>query len=123
MIDAYTRLLERVADHADEATAEKAVSKLIAHLKSTGRAKMLPSLHKELHKIALRRQALAPRLEVANQKHRDTSLAEAKALGLTIEKTIVNPALISGWRALSHGTLVDRSGKNALLQLYRRITS
>lgn len=123
MIDAYTKLLEQVADHADEATAEKAVSKLVAHLKSTGRTKMLPSLYRELHKIALRRQALAPRLEIAHQKHKDESMKEAQAFGFFIEKTVVNPSLISGWRALSKGTLVDRSGKNALIELYRRITS
>lgn len=121
MIDNYTRLLESVAETGDEKLAEEAVWKLVAHLKSAGRAKMLGQILSELQKVNARRKALAPAVEVADKREERKALHAAAALGIKATKAEVNPSLISGWRARGAGLLVDRSGKGALVELYRHI--
>ncbi|MCI0597865.1 hypothetical protein L0Y34_02235 [Candidatus Parcubacteria bacterium] len=120
-MDEYTRVLEAVAETADEKTAEAAVQKLIAHLKSSGRMKMLPHIARELRKIGARRRLHAPHVEVASEKEKARALAEARAAGIDAKDVHVNRALISGWRARSAGMLVDESGKRALIDIYRKI--
>lgn len=73
---------------------------LIAHLKQTGRMKLLPRVLAELKAEATHREKLAPRRETATE----------------------NPALISGWRAMHDGRLEDHSGKGALVEIYRNVT-
>lgn len=123
MMDTYTRLLEAVAESKDEQVADEAVHKLIAHLKSTGRIKMLPQLLTELRLIAARRRSLAPILEVATPKEESAAVAALKAEGITPETVQVTPSLISGWRARANGKLIDRSGKRALIDIYQNVTS
>jgi|CXWL01.1.fsa_nt_gi F0F1-type ATP synthase delta subunit len=123
MIDSYTRTLEIVAETADEATAERAVQKLIVHLKSRGRTKLLPSISRELKKIQSKRKSLDAVVEVAHKDESKKALEEARAQGIDAQKTVVNTSLICGWRGRKDGLLVDRSGKRALVDLYRRITS
>ena len=122
MIDTYTRLLEAVAETEDKVAADAAVTKLIVHLKSAGRMNMLPKIARELRRVASRRQALRPRVEVASEKESSAALAAASALGITARHATVNPSLIRGWRAQSAGTLVDRSAKRALAQIYQKVT-
>ena len=71
----------------------------IAHLKRTGRMKLLPQVLREL------------RREEAN----------AKRLSPQKETVAENPALISGWRQIENGILTDRSGKSALIDMYKKI--
>ena len=122
MIDTYTRLLEAVAETEDKAAADAAVTKLIVHLKSAGRMNMLPKIARELRRVASRRQALRPRVEVASEKGSSAALAAASELGITASHATVNPSLIRGWRAQSAGRLVDRSAKRALTQIYQKVT-
>jgi len=72
---------------------------LTAHLKRTGRMKLLPRILKELQ------------------------VREAKTRALTSRKETVKdrPDLISGWRSIENGILTDRTGKRALLDIYQRI--
>lgn len=72
-----------------------------AHLSRTGRLKLLPHILRELKVEAERAKKLAPRKETAQQ----------------------HPSLISGWRTIEGGTLIDRSGKGALIEIYRQITA
>ena len=122
MIDTYTRLLEAVAETEDEAVADVAVKKLIMHLKSSGRMNMLPKIARELHKVAARRVALSPRVEVASQKEAASALVAAAAEGIVAKHAEVNPSLIRGWRAQAGGKLVDHSAKRALTQIYQKVT-
>ena len=122
MMDQYTRLLESAALANDERLADQAVHKLIAHLKSTGRMKMLPAVMTELTKLALRRKLLSPSLEVASEKERSIALKEAKEAGIEAAEAVVNPSLVSGWRGFSGGKLVDRTGKRALIDIYQKAT-
>lgn len=122
MIDTYTRLLEATAELEDKAAADAAVTKLIMHLKSAGRMSMLPRIARELKKVAARRQALAPRVEVAREKDAHEALTEAAKEGIVAKHADVNPSLIRGWRAQSHGTLIDRSAKRALVKIYQKVT-
>ena len=122
MLDNYTRLLEAVAETEDKAVADAAVSKLIMHMQHSGHTNMLPEIVHELRKIAARRHALTPRVEVANEKDSVEALREASVLGINAKRAIVNRSLIRGWRAHGGGKLVDRSAKNALLQIYQKVT-
>ncbi|HUY05341.1 MAG TPA: F0F1 ATP synthase subunit delta [Candidatus Paceibacterota bacterium] len=122
MIDTYTRLLEAVAETEDKAAADAAVTKLIVHLKSAGRMNILPKIARELRKVASRRHALRPRVEVASEKESAGALAAAAALGIDAKRATVNHSLIRGWRAQSEGKLIDRSAKHALAKIYQKVT-
>jgi F0F1-type ATP synthase delta subunit len=78
----------------------KDVEAFIAHLKRTGRMKLLPSVLRELKQQAARARLTAPRTETAKE----------------------NPSLISGSRTLADGRLTDNTGKRALLEIYKKIT-
>lgn len=123
MIDDYTRLLEAAAEVEDKAASDAAVTKLILHLKSAGRMKMLPEIARELRKVAARRHALRPTVEVAHKKEEAAALRAAAALGIMAKHASVNTSLIHGWRARSHGRLVDHSAKRALLHIYQNVTA
>ena len=73
----------------------------IAHLRRTGRLNLLPRVLRELREEEARAKRLAPRKETA----------------------LENPALISGWRSIENGLLTDRSGKSALIDIYKKITA
>lgn len=78
----------------------KDVEAFIAHLKRTGRMKLLPSVLRELKQEKARERLTAPRTESANDI----------------------PSLISGSRTLKDGLLTDSTGKRALLEIYKNIT-
>lgn len=78
----------------------KDADQFIAHLQKTGRLKLLPQVLRELRVAEARRAKLAPKKETAQE----------------------NPSLISGWRSIENGVLKDRSGKGALVDIYRNIT-
>lgn len=122
MIDNYTRLLEATAETGDKTASDAAVTKLILHLKSAGRMKMLPQIAQELRKVAARRHALRPRMEVAHEKESAAALRAAALEGIVVRQVRINPALIHGWRAQSGGKLIDRSAKRALEHLYQQVT-
>ena len=122
MIDAYAKLLEIVAETGDKQEADVAVSKLIAHLKSAGRLKMLPQIARELRKVAARRKALEPVVEAASEREGTDALTLAAKSGINAKKVRVNRSLIAGWRAREAGKLVDRSAKSALIEIYKNVT-
>jgi F0F1-type ATP synthase delta subunit len=122
MIDTYTRLLEAVAEVEDKEVSDAAVSKLIMHLKSSGRMKTLPQIARELRKVAARRHALRPVVEVAHQKESEAALRGAAREGIITTHTHVNHSLIHGWRARDKEKLIDHSAKRALLHIYQNVT-
>jgi F0F1-type ATP synthase delta subunit len=122
MIDTYTRLLEATAELEDKEASDKAVTKLILHLKSAGRMKMLPQIARELKNVAARRHALRPHVEVAHEKESAEALFAAAKEGIVARQASVNTALIHGWRARSGDKLIDRSAKRALLHIYQKVT-
>ncbi len=122
MIDDYTRLLEAAAELENKAASDVAVTKLILHLKSAGRMKMLPQIARELRKVAARRHALKPIVEVAHEKDVPAALRAAAHEGIVTRHANVNSSLIHGWRARSGGLLIDRSAKSALLHIYQKVT-
>ena len=123
MIDTYTRLLEAVAETEDKQVADTTVTRLIAHLKSSGRMNMLSKIVRELRKLAARRQALYPRVEVAHKNDSATALHAAATFGIIAEHAQVNSSLVRGWRAQGGGKLIDRSAKSALVQIYQKVTA
>lgn len=94
---------------------------LMAHLERKGRVKLLPSILRDLKVEQARATVTGATVEVAKEEDAKQALASAKAQGITAEKAQVNPLLLSGWRAREGGTLIDRSGKRALVDLYARI--
>ncbi len=113
-------LKEMVANGTDEASI---VDGLVKHLKLEGRTKLLPGILRELKGLQARAEAAAPRVEVASEEEAKNALLEAKAEGITAPHAVINPSLIRGWRAQENGTLVDRSAKKALVDLYQKITN
>lgn len=97
------------------------VTNLLAHLKAEGRMKLLPGILRELRSQQVRGEKLAPMLEVASEDEKVRATKEAKAEGIETKHVIVNDRLISGWRARSGSALIDRSGKQALIDIYRNI--
>ena len=100
---------------------DEVFTKLTEHLKATGRLKLLPQLLSELRRIEKRNEAHAPVLEAASEKEVKEAEAAAKKEGVSA-KAVVNPDLVTGWRLVGADILIDRSGKRALLDLYRAIT-
>lgn len=123
MIDDYTRLLEATAEIEDKAASDAAVTKLILHLKSAGRMKMLPQIARELKKVAARRHSFRSHVEVAHKKEEVAALRAATLAGINARHASVNPSLIHGWRAREGDRLVDRSAKRALLHIYQQVAS
>jgi F0F1-type ATP synthase delta subunit len=101
-------------------SAADLVKKLVAHLNETGREKLLPRILREFKRIEARAQTFGQELEVASDKVAASAAREAAELGITAEP-VVNPDLVTGWRARSGSRLIDRSGKRALIDLYRQI--
>ena len=73
----------------------------LAHLKRTGRMKLLPQVLRELKEEEARERLGAERVETAAE----------------------HPALISGSRSIKDGVLTDTTGKRALLEIYQKITT
>lgn len=121
MIDEYARILEAVALKGDPATEEEAVKKLIAHLVSSGRIKLAPAILREVKKIAARRIALHHAVEVAHEAEAAHALRAAAAEGIKAAHATVNHSLIRGWRGRTGDTLIDRSAKRALIDIYKRV--
>jgi len=114
--DAILRLQDSVAP-------EKLVAGLVAALRSTGRAKLLPKILAELKAREGRKLATTPLIEVAKESETARALQGARSEGIEADSVVVNPTLLSGWRARGNGLLVDRSGKKNLVDLYLKITN
>ena len=116
----YAKALHALGTTTD---AKKLVSELMAHLKTSGRTKLLPGILRELKTLEARSLKTAPTLEVASKDEVASALAEAKKEGIEVTSAHVNHALIQGWRARSGSTLIDKSAKRGLIDLYRKVTS
>lgn len=115
----YAKALHRLSKA--EKDQAKLAENLVAHLRARGGLKILPGILTELRAYEARLRKSGALVEAASEKEAHTALAEAKKFGIEAEKAIINPSLIRGWRARSGGTSVDRSGKSALIELYRNI--
>jgi F0F1-type ATP synthase delta subunit len=117
----YAKAIENLL--AKGGDAKMIVAQLRAHLEERGRTKLLPGILRELKVLEARKANLAPSVEVASEAEAHAALAAAKKAGIDASKARVNHALIKGWRARSGGALIDRSAKQGLIDLYRRVTS
>lgn len=104
------------------ANATELVKKLVTHLNKTGRMKLLPHIARELGRIEARAETFEEHLEVASEQEKAQAQREANELGIHA-KAQVNESLVSGWRARVGSRVIDRSGKRALIDLYRQITN
>lgn len=102
---------------------KKLAEGLIAHLTKVGRMKLLSNILRELKAREERTKKLRPTLEIANEGEKVEAQKQAEALGLTPEAIEVNPSLISGFRVRSATQLVDRSGKQSLIDIYKNIVT
>lgn len=118
----YAAVLEKLIA-AGESEA-KAVEKLVANLAARGRLKLLPLIRAELAASeARKKKSSAARLEVAREEDKAAAKKAASEAGIDADIVVVNPTLIRGWRARKGGMQIDRSGKRALVDLYRRIVN
>jgi len=95
---------------------------LVAHLKARGRLKLLPGIKRELERAQARSRKQFAKLEVSAEKETAHALKELKSLGIEVSGSKVNHDLISGWRTIQAGKLIDRSAKQQLVDLYRNVT-
>lgn len=96
---------------------------LIAHLRKTGRSKMLPGILRELVRAKERDTKLASVLEIATEADAAVAQAFLAKEGVEVQTVHVNPSLIRGWRARANGLLWDHSAKRALTDIYKKITN
>ncbi|HEX2792213.1 MAG TPA: hypothetical protein VHO23_00655 [Candidatus Paceibacterota bacterium] len=121
MEKAYAAALQEALEKGiDE---QKLVAWLVTHLKAEGRSKLLPGILAELKALNAREAKSAARLEVASEGEKAEALKEAKQAGIESPLVTINPDIIRGWRAQEGGMLIDRSGKKALVELYRNIVT
>ena len=118
----YAQALVNVTSRegADEGMS---VDNLVAHLKASGRMKLLPRILAELRAMTMHGKTLAGTVEVAHEKDSARALKTAKEAGMNVAHTSVNKSLLSGFRIRAGGMLHDESGKRALIDLYRKIVS
>ena len=107
---------------APGADADALMRTLVQHLEKAGRLKLLPRIARELKRLDARKSRTADRIEVATERDSAEAVETARSLGISAEPVVV-PELVSGWRAFGKGSMIDRSGKRALLDLYRSITA
>ncbi|MEA2701503.1 MAG: hypothetical protein QOE22_212 [Candidatus Parcubacteria bacterium] len=119
MEKAYAKAIDSLL--ASGMKEEEVFRKLLAQLKESGRMKLLPQLLRELETQAKRKSARGPMLEVALPSEAKGAEAAAQKEGVSA-KAVMNPDLIRGWRLTTADTLIDRSGKRALIDLYRKVT-
>lgn len=117
----YAQALQNALQKGEK--ADTLVKRLSTHLAERGRLKLLPAILRELKVLRQKQQLSAPVVEVASEKEATLAKREAAQEGIEVAEVTINPNLISGWRAMSGSTLVDRSGKRALSDLYRKIIS
>jgi F0F1-type ATP synthase delta subunit len=98
------------------------MEKLLAHLKSSGRTKLLPGILRELKVLETRTESGATHLEVASEKEEARARTALHKEGIVPTHVTIQPNLVSGWRARSKNALVDCSGKRGLIDLYRTVT-
>lgn len=103
--------------------AAKLVDGLVAHLKATGRMKLLPRIKKMLVEAQARSKKNSAVLEIARKEDEVSAIAEARLEGVEATEIKINDSLIRGWRVRDKGLLVDRSAKSSLIELYRHITN
>ncbi|MEK7511301.1 MAG: F0F1 ATP synthase subunit delta [Patescibacteria group bacterium] len=115
--DALTSALTKGEDE------QSLVANLMKHLEAKGRLKLLPGILRELKSRQVRVRKNAPVLEVASESAMPEAKKEAEAAGIQVSEVVVNDRLISGWRVRSGGSVVDRSGKTALVEIYRNIVT
>lgn len=113
----------REARAKEGASDETIVAGLVRHLQATGRMKLLPGIVRELTRLEARAQKQQPTLEVAREEEKSAAEAALKTMGITPTTTTVNTSLIRGWRARAGGTLIDRSAKQSLIDIYQKITN
>ncbi|MDB5245015.1 MAG: hypothetical protein JWN90_120 [Parcubacteria group bacterium] len=116
----YAKVMWKLS-HQEGADLNALVARLIEQLQSRGRMKLLPRILAELKKLEAGSGDATSFIEVATEKEKAAATAFAHDLGIKTD-VVVNSSLISGWRVLGNGTLTDRSGKRALIDIYRSIT-
>ena len=117
----YALALSRsIKEGTDEAVL---VEGLMKHLKAEGRTKLLGGILRELKTLQAAGEKSSSVIEVASEEEVPGALEAAKQAGIEVHETVINPSLIKGWRIRSGGTLTDRSAKQALVDLYQKITN
>lgn len=113
----YAQILYKLQESGKEQSAES----LIAHLKRTGRLKLLPRILRAYKEEIERRGEKSVSVEIASSADEAEALKEAKAHGIDAPKTVVNKNLLKGFRVRTQGKLIDRSAKRSLIDLYYNI--
>lgn len=98
--------------------------KFVALLSRRGHLKLLPTILSAAARMEARDAKVATdTLVVAHQKDAEGAKAEAVSFGAVNPKVHVDHGVVGGWRFVGKSTLVDRTYKRMLLDLYRKMTA
>lgn len=126
METAYAQALWKMVEDGME--PKKAVHALHAELTKTGRASLMRRILRAFERIAERElrkeQATLTVAREHDERHAKSAVKEVLA-ELEVEskdlKTLIDDTIIGGWRLEAKGTLIDRSYKKQLMELYNRV--
>ncbi|MBP6869036.1 MAG: hypothetical protein KBC16_02930 [Candidatus Pacebacteria bacterium] len=113
-------IAKKVREGANEEDLVKALS---LHLERMGRVKLLPRIVAELKREVARKEKSEAVLELAHEGLRESALKELSSLGLSVNDVRINTDLIEGWRVRTASSVLDKSAKRSLVELYKRITA
>ena len=102
---------------------EDSSRRFVALLEKRGHQKLLPAIIQKVERLTLRHNKIGKTtLTIAKESDAPSALKEVSSYG-TPQVTTIDPSIIGGWRFRSTATLVDRTYKRMLLDLYRNVTS
>lgn len=119
----YAALLLELSKSSETAKVEE---KFLALLEKRGHLKLLPSIVTAYERLVAKEKAVSePVLTIARESDRHYALAAAKAEmgGAPSPRVQIDAKQVGGWRLQNGSTLIDRTEKRMLLDLYRKMTA
>lgn len=113
----YAALLREVEDRPET------VAQIFTLLSKRGHRKLLPAILAEIQRLDAKQEKVGKTVLTVARAADEASAKKATSTYGVPDTTVVDPAIIGGWRFRNTGTLVDHSYKRMLLDLYRTVTS
>ncbi len=119
----YAALLVELSKSAETAKVEE---EFLALLERRGHLKLLPSIVTAYERLIAKEKSVSePVLTIARESDRQGALAAAKVEmgGAVSPRVEIDAKQVGGWRLQNGSTLIDRTEKRMLLDLYRKMTA
>ena len=122
MENAYAQAILTLIDSGH--APDEAVRRVKQSLERSGRLSLFPRIARAVVRLSEKQAGRMPKLFVADEASKASAKKEvAAALSLEADiPAVIDETLIGGWRYVENGTLMDRSYKQQLLDMYHRAT-